>query len=119
MGWAVTRVPALSIALFIHGSTGQLRRQSQSLLTCPAVPWTQKAELGDKSESMPAWTLEQDPVTQKEEKDKEGKEKKGGARGGENKEEQRGKRGKRTGRELLSGSLASYPFSQKKGEAWG
>lgn len=68
---------------------------------------------------MPAWTLEQDPVTQKEEKEKEGKEKKGGARGGENKEEQRGKKGKRTGRELLSGSLASYPFSQNHGEAWG
>lgn len=44
---------------------------------------------------MPAWTLEQDPVTLKEEKEKEGKEKKGGARGGESRQgRERGERKK-------------------------
>lgn len=57
---------------------------------------------------MPAWTLEQDPVTQKEEKDKEGKEKiKEEPREERADKEKRGKR-----EEPLCGSLASYPFSR-------
>lgn len=115
MGWVVTRVPALRIALFIHGSTGQLRRQSQRVFG-PALQLPGPRRLSEeiKSESMPAWTLEQDPVKQKEEKDKEGKEK--------IKEEPREERTDKEKRKAERAALwvaSILSFFQNHGEAWG
>ena len=107
--------PAQSISLLIHGSTGQLRCKSEGGVwrAAPAVPWTQKAELGD---SRPAWKLEQDLLTLEEDKEKEGKDKKAGAR--EERVDKEEEKGESTGREILCEFLASYSsFSQNQGEA--
>lgn len=108
--------PALSIALFIQGSTGQLRRQSQRVCG-PGLQFPGPRRLSEeiKSESMPAWTLEQDPVTQKEEMEKEGKEKKGGARGGENRQRGTEREERKKDRERAAQWVASIlsVFSEK------
>lgn len=68
-----------------------------------------------KSESMPAWTLEQDPVTQKEEKEKERKEKKRGARGGESRQRGTEREERKKDRERAAQWVASIlsVFSEK------